>query len=85
MTESTNKFTNIPLDEMLDLPVHDMGPEELAQFVQQLHVMSVSAQTRRASLVKESVEKHGAEKKSKKKKNNVDMAMDLLNQLMSQV
>ena len=81
---TTNKFSQLPLDEMLDLPVHEMTPADLVELVQQLHVMSVSAQTRRASLVKEGVEKHGADKKkTKKQKNNVELAMDLLNQLMS--
>lgn len=64
----------------MDVRPEEMSPEELALFVKHCATLRASAQTMKATLVKESVKHHGAKEK-KTKKNNVDLAMDLLNQL----
>jgi len=74
-------FTLVPLDELLELPVHEMSPSELVAYVNICHTLQVSAQTRRAQLKKESVEVHGVAKTSKKKKSNIDLALDLFAKL----
>jgi hypothetical protein len=83
-TPAMQSFTDVPLDELIDLPVHEMSPEELAAYVQRCHLLQVSAQTRRATMRKEGAAL-GAEKKPSKakKKNNVALAQDMLAKLLA--
>jgi len=73
-----------PMDELIDLPVHEMSAEELAAYVQRCHLLQVSAQTRRATMRKEG-EALGAEKKPSKakKKDNVALAQEMLAKLLA--
>lgn len=78
-------FSSMPLDELIDLPVHEMTPDELAAYVQRCHLLATAAQTRRAAMRTEGT-KLGAErtKGKSKKQSNVDKALamlDLLNKL----
>lgn len=64
----------IVLEEQL---LHNMTPEELTAFVQRCNLLRSSAQSRKAVMRQES----GVSKTPKKKKSNVELAMELLEKL----
>jgi hypothetical protein len=69
-------FNDLPLDELLEVPVHNMTSEELAAFVQRMSVMRSSAQTRKVAM------KGTGEKKTAAPKNSaLSRALDLLAKL----
>ena len=65
------------LENLLDTVVHEMTDEQLREFVKKCSLLRQSAQTRKAALVKEGVEKHGAKRKVKKK-DDLSAALQLL-------
>lgn len=75
-TSSPSAISNLDLDSMLDKLVHEMTDEELTEYVKRCNLLSSSAQTRKAVLVKEGTG-HGAVRKPKKK-DSVQEALDLL-------
>lgn len=79
-SSSETSWMDAPLDSILEAPVHEMSPTELAEFVKTCAAMRSSAQTRKKALTTEAVSL-GQKKKPTKAKNNVDAAMALLNQL----
>lgn len=64
------------MESLLEAPVHEMGPEELAEYIKRCAVLRSSAQTRKATLKKESDAATG--KKPKAKKDNISYALELL-------
>jgi hypothetical protein len=73
-------MNDLPLDELLEKDVTTMSPEELTAYVQRCALLRSSAQSRKAALVKEGVEKQGAKPKTKKK-DSVAMALAYLTQI----
>lgn len=80
---STVDFKEAPLEFLLSLSdqvlVHEMTSEQLLHYIQRCALLRASAQTRKAALTKET----GSEpkKKTAKKKDSVDLAMELFNQI----
>lgn len=76
-------FAEAPLEALLlggpndDGPlVHDMSPEQLAEYVKRCALLRSSAQTRKAEIVKAA-----GGKKPSAKKSSVDLALELLLQI----
>lgn len=82
LTPLLHRINEMPLDELLDLRPEEMNPEELTAYVQRCSVLRSSAQTRRATLVKEGG--GTTKKKSVSSVNSVSRAMELLAQINKQ-
>src|SRR4051794_33203401 len=67
IASSTESPSPDSVENILDTLVEEMSDEQLTEYVKRCSVLRSSAQTRKAQLVKESVEEHGAKRKSKKK------------------
>lgn len=65
---------------MVDPLVHEMTPEQLANYIKACNEKRASAAARRKSLTAEAASL-GVKKEKKTKKDNVSLAMELLNQL----
>ena len=79
-TWTASALNDLPLDELLEMDVASLPPEGQMAFVQRCALLRSSAQTRKATLVKEGVEKLGVKKKTAKK-DSVSMAMAYLSQI----
>ena len=87
---STESFNDASPDDLLDVLVHDMTPEQLVAFVQRCDLLRQSAQTRNAEMGKESKSIGATRTVSTKKraaasppKNNVALAQQLLKDLLA--
>jgi hypothetical protein len=78
-SQGSKSWNDAPLESIVleDQLLHNMSPEELTAFVQRCNLLRSSAQSRKASLRQES----GVAKVPKKKKSNVELAMELLERL----
>lgn len=79
--DSPSSFNDAPLDSLLEVCVHDLSNEALAEFVQKMAVLRSSAQTRKAALKKDDAALGGTKKKKAASKSSVDQALALLAQL----
>lgn len=80
-----SEISNMGPEELLELQellVFEFNPEQLTAYVERLHILSVSAQTRRAAQRDEG-EALGAEKRKTKAKvkSNVSLALEMLKQI----
>lgn len=70
-------FKDAPLEVLLSEEMegllHTLSNEQLVEYVKRCNLLRSSAQTMNAQLRKESVEVHGAEPKTRKKKNETDL------------
>lgn len=71
------QFKEAPLDEMLELPVHEMNDTQLLEFIREMDRMRMSAQTRKAKMKAEATDL-GVEKKKGKKQSDLEKALALL-------
>lgn len=74
-------FNDAPLESLLDPPLDKMSPQELAEYVKACAVQRSSAQTRKATLRKESDASTG----KSRKKDPVAQAQELLNSILNQL
>lgn len=76
---SSPSFNDEPLENLLDQKVHEMSPEQLAEYIKTMALLRSSAQSRRAALRSENIVKKPTAKRVKK--DPVALAMEMLAKL----